>query len=205
MKLEKELNIKLIEYDHNRCMELTDMLSESLIIHGDARDIHLLKDEDIENVDAFIAVTENTETNILTCLHAKRFGVKKTIALVENLNYIEISQSIGIDTVINKKLIASSYILQHAMGEEVSSLKRLSGIHAEVLELIAKKGSAVTKKTIKKLKFPEGAIIGGVSRGDEVFIAVGDFQIVEEDKVIVFALPGTSSKVEKMFQKASFL
>lgn len=205
MKLEKELNIKMIEYNYNRCMELTDMLNETLIIHGDARDIHLLKDEDIENVDAFIAVTENTETNILTCLHAKRFGVKKTIALVENLNYIEISQSIGIDTVINKKLIASSYILKHAMGDEVNSLKRLSGVHAEVLELIAKKGSSVTKKPIKKLKFPEGAIIGGVSRGEKVFIAVGDFQIREEDKAIVFALPGTSSKVEKMFQKASII
>ncbi|MBN2637508.1 MAG: Trk system potassium transporter TrkA [Bacteroidales bacterium] len=205
LKLESDYNLKVIEIDYNRCEVLTEMFENALVIHGDARDIELLKDEDIRNVDVFIAVTEDTETNILTCLHARKFGVKKTFALVENLNYIEIAQSVGIDTVINKKLIASSYILQYAMGAQVKSLKRLGGIHAEMLELIARPGSLVTKNTIQNIRFPEGTIIGGITRGEEDYIAVGDFQIRENDKVIIFSLPGNLPKLEKLFQKKTYL
>lgn len=205
LHLEHEYNLKVIEINYNRCEELTERLEHALVIHGDARDIELLKEEDIQNVDVFIAVTEDTETNILTCLHARRHGVKKTFALVENLNYIEIAQSVGIDTVLNKKLIASSYILQYAMGAQVQSLRRLGGIHAEMLELIARPGSPVTKKPIQKIRFPEGSIIGGITRGEEDYIAVGDFQIQENDKVIVFSLPGNIARLEKLFQKKSTL
>ena len=203
-QMENELNIKLIEFDKDRCMRLTDLLDETLIINGDARDINLLEDEGIENVDAFIAVTNSTETNILTCLHAKKFGIKKTIALVENIDYIEISQNIGIDSVINKKLIAASYILKYSMGDEVASLKCLSGINSDIVEMVARRGSQVTKKPIMELKMPEGAIIGGIIRGDEAFIALGKFQIKENDRVVIFAMPGVTQKVEKMFNKGSF-
>ena len=203
-RMENDLNIKLIEDDRERCMRLSDLLDETLIINGDARDITLMKDEGIENVDAFIAVTNSAETNILTCLHAKKFGVKKTIALVENLDYIEISQNIGIDTIINKKLIAASHILKYSMGDEVASLKCLSGINSDIVEIVAVQGSQVTKKPIRELKMPEGAIIGGIIRGDESYIAIGDFQIEADDKVVVFALPGATQKVEKMFNKNSF-
>ncbi len=144
-QLETELNIKLIEQSHERSLNLIDLLNDTLIINGDARDIKLLEEEGIEGVDAFIAVTNNSETNIITCLHAKKFGVKKTIALVENLDYIEISKNIGIDTIINKKLSAASYMIKHSMGDEVSSLKCLSGISSDVVEFIAKRDSAVTK------------------------------------------------------------
>ncbi len=204
MRLEKDMNIKLIEIDHERCMFLSELLDDTLIINGDARDINLLKEEGIENVDAFIAVSNNTETNILTCLHAKKYGIKKTVALVENLDYIEISQNIGIDTVINKKLIAASYILQHSMGDEVASLKIVSGINAEILEIEAKKGSYVTKKPIKDLGLEKGIIIGGVIRGDEAFIAKGDFQILPGDKVVVFAMPESINKVKRFFDKGIF-
>jgi trk system potassium uptake protein TrkA len=203
LKLEHEYQLKIIEINYSRCEELTEMLDNALVIHGDARDIELLKEEDIANVDVFIAVTEDTETNILTCLHARKFGVKKTFALVENLNYIEIAQSIGIDTVLNKKLIASSDILKYAMSAQVKSLRRLGGIHAEMLEMVAHPGSPVTKKTIQKLNFPEGTIIGGINRDEEDYIAVGSFQIKENDKVIVFALPGNIARLEKLFQKKS--
>ena len=203
-RLEKDVNIKLIEMDRDRCMFLTEMLDDTLIINGDARDITLLEDEGIENADAFIAVSNNTETNILTCLHAKKYGVKKTIALVENLDYIDISQNIGIDTILNKKLIAASYIVKHSMGDEVASLKIVSGINAEILEIEATAGSAITKKPIKDVKLPEGVIVGGILRGDESHIAVGDFQIEPGDNVVVFALPGTSDKVEKLFHKTMF-
>jgi trk system potassium uptake protein TrkA len=203
-RLEKDINIKLIEINHNRCMFLSELLDDTLIINGDARDINLLEEEGIENVDAFIAVSDNTETNILTCLHAKKYGIKKTIALVENLDYIEISQNIGIDTVLNKKLIAASYILRHSMRDEVASLKIVSGINAEIIEIEAQKGSYITKKPIKELHLPEGMIIGGIIRGEEAFIAVGSIQIEEGDNVVVFALPETRDKVEKLFSKKLF-
>ena len=203
-RMENDLNIKLIEYDRDKCIKLTDILDETLIVNGDARDIHLVEEEGIENMDAFIAVTNSSETNILTCLHAKKFGVKKTIALVENLDYIEISQSIGIDTIINKKLIAASHIIRYSMGDEVTSLKCLSGINSEIVELVARPGSAVTKKPVRELKMPQGALIGGIIRGEQSYIALGDFQISEDDKVVVFTLPGVTPKVEKMFHKNGF-
>lgn len=198
-RLEKEMNIKLIEKDKERCMILTDYLEDTLIVNGDARNIQLLEDEDIRSMDAFIAVTNNTETNILTCLHARLNGVKKTIALVENIDYIDISQNIGIDTIINKKLIAASYMVRFTLGEEVVSLKCLSGIEADALELVARAGSQVTRKIISKLNIPEGAIIGGIVRDEKAYIAVGDFQIQENDKVVVFALPQSLHKIEKLF------
>lgn len=203
-KMEKEVNIKLIEKDKERCLGLTDLLDETLVINGDARDINLVEEEGIGNMDVFIAVTNSSETNILTCLHAKKFGVKKTIALVENLDYIQISQSIGIDTILNKKLIAASHIIKYSMADEVTLLKCLSGINSDIVELVARHGSAVTKKPIRALKMPEGAIIGGIIRESEAFIAMGDFQILENDRVVVFALPGKRYKVEKLFTKSAY-
>lgn len=198
-QLEKEVNIKLFEVDKEKCLSLTDYLEDTLVIHGDARDIQLLEEEDIRGVDAFIAVTNNSETNILTCLHARKFGVKKTIALVENIDYIDISQNIGIDTIINKKLITASYIVRFTMGSEVTSLKCLSGVDAEVIELVAKPSSAITKTQIKNLKVPDGALIGGIYRGNESFIAMGNSQIEEGDRVVVFCLPHAITKVDKLF------
>lgn len=198
-QLEKEMRIKLLEIDKERCIFLTDYLEDTLIINGDARDIQLLEDEDIRSMDAFIAVTDNSETNILTCLHARKYGVKKTIALVENIDYIDISQNIGIDTIINKKLITASYIIRFTMGAEVTSIKCLSGIDAEAIELVARPGSPITKKPIYKLKIPVGAIIGGIVRGEDSYIATGDFEVKENDHVVVFTLPQAIHKVEKLF------
>lgn len=198
-RLEKEINIKLFEVDKEKCLSLTDYLEDTLVIHGDARDIQLLEEEDIRGVDAFIAVTNNSETNILTCLHARKFGVKKTIALVENIDYIDISQNIGIDTIINKKLITASYIVRFTMGSEVTSLKCLSGVDAEVIELVAKPSSAITKKQIKNLNVPDGALIGGFYRKNESFIAIGNSQIEEGDRVVVFCLPHAISKIDRLF------
>lgn len=198
-RLEKEMNIKLIERDKERCMVLTDYLEDTLLVNGDARNIQLLEDEDISSMDAFIALTNSAETNILSCLHARSNGVKKTIALVENIDYIDISQSVGIDTIINKKLIAASHMVKYTMSEEVVQLKCLSGIEADAMELIAREGSAVTRKPIRKLQMPEGAIIGGVVKGDKAYIANADMQIEPNDKVVVLALPKAVYKIEKLF------
>jgi trk system potassium uptake protein TrkA len=199
LSLENEMHIKLMEKDTVRAEQLTSILNNTLIINGDTRDINQLEDEGIRDMDAVIALTNSSETNILTCLHARKLGVKRTIALVENIEYIDIAQNIGIDTIINKKLITASYINRHTMMGNVTSVKCLSGINADAIELVAMPNSAVTKKPIKKLKMPEGAIIGGIVRGNESFIAIGDLQINENDKVVVFSMPYALHKVNQLF------
>ncbi|NCC74156.1 MAG: Trk system potassium transporter TrkA [Sphingobacteriia bacterium] len=199
-RLQNTHNIKLIEIDKQRTIDLSEELENVLIINGDARDINLMQNEDIDRMDAFIAVTDSSETNILTCLHARKFGVRKTIALVENIDYIDISQNIGIDTVINKKLITASYIARFTMQSEIASNKMLHGIDAEVFEFIVKPDSPITQKQIRKLDFPQDALIGGITRGNESFIAVGNFKIKEGDRVIVFSLPSVIQKVDRFFR-----
>ncbi len=198
--LEKTINVKLIEIDKERCKSIADGLERTLVINGDASDVKLLEEEGIRDIDAFIAVTNNTETNIFACLLAKKYGVKKIIPLVENVDYIDIAQTIGIDTVINKKLITASYIARFTMGAEVSSLKCLNGVDAEVMEFIVKPGVPITQAPIRNIKMPKDAIIGGVIRNHKGYIAIGDFQIEEKDKVVVFSLPKAISKVEKLFK-----
>ena len=200
MQLQDGFSLKLIEMDKERCNFLVDVLDNTMVINGDARSIELLEEEGISNVDAFVAVTRDSETNILTCLMARRLGVPRTIALVENIDYIDIAQNMGIDTIINKKLIAASYIARFTMSSEVSAIKCLNGVDAEVLEFVVKKGSQVTKKPISQLDFPSDAIIGGIVRNEESFIAVGSFQILENDKVVVFCLPSAIKKVDKFFR-----
>jgi len=199
-RLENSHKIKLIEIDREKSVSLSEELDNVLIINGDARDIDLLQSENVEDMDAFIAVTDSSETNILTCLHARKFGVKKTIALVENIDYIDISQNIGIDTIINKKLITASYIARFTMQSEIATNKVLHGIDAEVFEFVVKEDSLVTKKSIENLNFPDGAIIGGITRGNESYIAVGNFKIKAGDRVIVFSLPSTIHKVDRFFR-----
>jgi trk system potassium uptake protein len=200
LSLENRMNVKLFELNPQRSQQLSESLKNTLVINGDARDITLLEDEGVSRMDAFVAVTNNSETNILTCLLARKFGVKKTIALVENIDFIDISQTIGIDTIINKKLATASYILRFTMNAEVISTKCLTGIDAEVFEFLVKQGSAVTKKPIRKLKFPEKALIGGIIRNNQGLIATGDMQLKANDKVVVFALPQAFALVDKLFR-----
>ena len=170
-----------------------------LIKNGDIRDLNLLEDENISSMDAFISVTRDSETNILICLLAKKYGVKKTVALIENIDFIDVAHNVGIDTIINKKLIAASYIERFAMGGDIKSIRMLNGVDAEVLELVAGKNSTITKKPIYKIDFPENAIIGGVIRDREAIIAEGETQVLEGDKVVVFTLPNCVHLVSKYF------
>ncbi|PLW93409.1 MAG: Trk system potassium transporter TrkA [Marinilabiliales bacterium] len=199
IRLQDKINIKLVDFDMERCEALSGILPKTLIIKGDARNIEFLKDEDIAGMDAFVAVTDDSETNILTCLLAKHFGVKRVIPLLENIEYIDITQSIGLDTTINKKLITASYIARYSMSSNVSGIRCLHGIDAEAFEFVVQPNAKVTRKLIKDLGFPNQATIGGIVRGEQVFIANGDFQICEGDTVLVFALPTAISKVEKYF------
>src|SRR5574344_580426 len=199
LTLEDRMRVTLIEANRKRCDDISSMLNNTLIINGDATDIELLKDEGLLNNDAFIAVTDSSETNVLTCLHARRLGVKRTIALVENTGFINISQDIGIDTIINKKLITASYIARFIVKGGAVSSKWLSGTNAEVIEFIVHKHSPATRKTIKNLDLPIGATIGGIIRGRETLLPSRDTQLQEMDKVVVFTLPRVMEQVSKLF------
>ncbi|MFI5237640.1 MAG: NAD-binding protein, partial [Ignavibacteriales bacterium] len=175
-------------------------LTKTLVIKGDGRNIDLLAQEGIIDVDAFVAVTEDAETNIITCLMAKHLKVKKVIALVDKVDYIPLTQTIGLDSLINKKLIAANNISRFIRKSEVLAHSTLEGIDADILEFVAQPNSTITKKPIKNINFPKEAIIGGIIRENETIIAVGDTQIQKGDKVVVFTLPGAVSQIEKFFK-----
>jgi len=196
---QSNFNVKLIEKNKEKAALLAEELSHTLVINGDGRDLELLEEENIRQTDAFIAVTGNSETNIMSCLVAKSKGVKKTIALVENMDYIDISQTIGVQTLINKKLIAASNIFRHIREGEIIALANLHNIDAEVFEFEVQSGAKVTKHPIKDLKFPRTAIFGGVIRDEKAIMAFGDLQIKTNDKVIVFCLPEAIKSLEKLF------
>ena len=192
--------VTLIEKEREKSLVLAEELNNTLVINGDGRDIELFEEENIRNIDAFVAVTGDSETNIMTCLVAKSKGVKKTIALVENMDYINISQTIGINTLINKKLIAASSIFRHIRKGEILALANLHNIDAEVFEFEVLPGAKVTKKPIRELKFPRDAVFGGIIRDGNALMSNGDFQIKDGDKAIVFCLPESISIVEDLFR-----
>ncbi len=198
-ELQDDYNVKLVDYSADKAYKLAEFLERTLIIHEDGRNTDAMIEEGIGNMDAFVAVTGRAETNILAAMLAKRLGVKKVIAEIENLNYINLAESIGIDTIVNKKLITASNIFRFTMSTDVQAIKCLTGCDAEVLEFIAKPNSPSTKTCIRNLGFPQGAIIGGVVRGDQPFIGRGDFEIKPYDRVVVFALPSAISKIGKYF------
>lgn len=199
--LENRFNIKLIEIDKNKSTQLADHLSNSLVINGDGRDIDLLNQEGLSNMDTFIAVTGNSETNILSCLLAKKMGVKKTIAEIENIDYIDLGESMGIDTIINKKLVTASRIFKFTMSAEVETMKCLTGSDADVLEFVAREDSKITKESLRNIDFPKDAIVGGIIRGNKSFIATGDTIIEADDRVVVFALPSAVKKLDNLFNQ----
>lgn len=198
--LSKTMTVKIIESDEEKSFELADQLPDTLVIRGDGRDIDLLAQEGIIDVDAFIALTEDSETNLISCLMAKHLGVKKAIALVDKADYIPLTQTIGLDSLINKKLIAANSISRFIRKRDMVAYASLEGIDAEVIEFIAQPGSDVTKKSIKDLGFPKDSLIGGVVRGEDSFIATGNTEINSNDRVVVFCLPDAVKKVEKFFR-----
>lgn len=192
--------VKLIEKNREKAETLAEDLSNALIINGDGRDLELLEEENIRETDAFIAVTGNSETNIMSCLVAKSKGVKKTIALVENMDYIDISQTIGIESLINKKLIAASNIFRHIRKGEILALANLHNIDAEVFEFEVRPNAKVTKKPIRDLNVPREAVFGGIIRNGKPLMSFGGMQIQDGDKVIVFCLPEAIETVESLFK-----
>ena len=186
MELQEEVNIKLIDYNAEKAYRLAELLDKTLIINVDGRNTEAMLEEGLPNMDAFLAVTGRSETNILAALLARRMGVKKVIAEVENLNYINLAESMGIDTIVNKKLITASNIFRFTMSTDVQAIKYLTGSEAEVMEFIAKPNSPATRSRVKDMGLPANVIIGGIVRGDKVEIAVGSTEIKAFDRVVVF-------------------
>lgn len=195
------LDTKLIEISEERCEELNNLLDDdkALIINGDGRDTQLLQEEGIKNTQAFVALTNNAETNILACLTAKRLGVRKTVAMVENVDYVSMAESLDIGTIINKKAIAASHIYQIMLDAKVINMRFIMSANADVVEFVAQEGSRVTKKPVKDLGLPKEATIGGLVRGDEGMLVSGHTQIQAGDIVMVFCHNINLKTIERLF------
>ena len=197
------LDIKIIEASEDRCTKLNEMLDDdrALIIHGDGRDLALLQEEGIRNTQAFVAVTGNAETNILACLTAKRMGVRKTVAMVENMDYVNMAESLDIGTIINKKAIAASHIYQMMLDANVHNVRFLMNADADVAEFIPQEGAKITQKAVKDLKLPAGVTIGGLVRNGEGILVSGNTTIQAGDSVMVFCHNIYLKKIENLFNK----
>ena len=194
------MQVKIVDNDLNRCNHLTELLDDkTMIINGDGRDMDLLVEEGLKNTEAFVALTGNSETNILACLAAKRMGVSKTVAEVENIDYIGMAESLDIGSVINKKMITASHIYQMMLDADVSNVKCLTFANADVAEFTVKEGSLITKHPVKDLGFPKGVTIGGLIRNGEGVVVMGNTQIQPGDHVVVFCLSMMIKKVERLF------
>ena len=195
------MDVKVLENNINRCEELNDILEndKTLVINGDGRDIPLLYEEGIKNTQAFVALTGNAETNILACLTAKRMGVRKTVAVVENIDYVSMAESLDIGTIINKKAIAASRIYQMVLDADVMNVTFLMSANADVAEFIPKEGSKITQKQVKDLGLPQGMTIGGLVRNDQGMLVSGNTMIQAGDSVVVFCHGQNIKKIERLF------
>ena len=198
--LENDFRVTLVEKDKVTCQQMANTLKETLIINIDGHDVKMLEEEGLSEIDALISVTADSEMNIMTSLVGKSHGIKKTIARIENFDYINLSQSIGIDTLINKKIIAADNIFKFVRKGNVSLVANLHGTDAEIIEFVVKDGSKITKSPINKLNFPNSSKIAGVIRNGIPIIPFGDFHLKENDKTIVFSLTESIQKIEKFFQ-----
>ena len=199
LKLEKDYRVTLVNKDKERCKWLAENLSSTLVINGDYKNIELLVEEGLEEMDAFLALTESSETNIITSLSAKNHGVYKTIAHVDTREYIHISHSIGVDSLINKKLVAANEVSRYLKKGTVDAVSGIYGVDAEFIQYSVYKNNRLTKHPLRELHFPASALVAGVIRGEEVFIPDGDFVLQLNDKAIVFALPEARETLDKLF------
>ena len=193
------VNVKLIELDKDRAIEIAERLPDTLILHGDGRNVELLLEENLEEMDAFLGVTNDAETNIMSCLMAKSKQVPKIIALIENMDYFELTKSIGVDTLVNKKMLTANTIFRYIRRGEVVDVAKLNNMDAEIVEFKVQRSAKVIGKAIKDLDFPKTATIGGVIRNGAGIIALGDFVIQQADLVLVCCLPQSINRVEQLF------
>lgn len=200
LALQDKADIKILEKDREVCEQLSEKLPKALIINADGSDMSVLKEEGIQDADAFVAVTDSSEANIFACLAAKRFGVGKTIAEVENIDYIPMAEALDIGTVLNKKTIAASYIYQMLLDASVLNIHNLTSADAEIVVFIAKEGSRITHNKIRDMQLPEDTNIGGIVRAGEGLLVNGETQIVANDQVVVFCKKHVLRRLEHYFK-----
>ncbi len=195
------MDCKIIERDELRCEQLNDLLDEdkAMVIHGDGRDTSLLMEEGIRNTQAFVALTNYAETNILACLAAKRLGVRKTVALVENMDYVSMAESLDIGTIVNRKTVAVGHIYQMMLDANVLNIHFLMNVNAYVAEFIPQSKSRVTLKPVKDLGLPHGVTIGGLVRDGKGMLVSGNTLIMPGDSVMVFCHEIDMHRIEKFF------
>ncbi len=199
LEQEKGLDIRLIESNRWKSEYVAAQLSRTLVIQGDGTDVDLMAAEGLIDMDAFVAVTDDEETNLITSLLARHLGVRRTVTMVTQASYLPLMGAIGLDAAVDKRLVTANAIARFVHHKGVLTVAALRGIGAEAIELVAEENAKVVQKPLKQLNFPKGAIIGAVMRNGEVFVPVGDSQIQPRDKVVVFALPRAVDDVEKMF------
>ncbi len=192
-------HLKIIDSDRENCENMATALPDCEIVYGDGRDIEVLRENNIYQYDAFLALTDSSETNILTCLSAKEFGVPKTIADVENLQFVSQAENLNIGTIINKKLLASSHIFKLLLDADQNNAKCLALADAEVAEMVVRHGAKITKAPVKDLRLPFGMTIAALARNNQYMLVGGNTHIQGGDFVVVFCLNGTISKIEKWF------
>lgn len=199
-ELTDEMSIKIIEKDRELCNILSEKVPNALIINDDGTDMDVLKEEGIQDADAFVAITDSSEANIFACLAAQRFGVRKTIAEVENLDYIPMAEGLDIGTVLNKKTIAASYIYQMLLDASVRGVHNLTSADAEIVEFYAKEGSTITRHKVKDMDLPDEANIGGIVRAGEGILVNGETQIISGDLVVVFCKSHVIRQLARFFK-----
>lgn len=200
MSLPDDMNIKILEANRDTCYQLSEKLSNALIINADGRDMETLREEGIKDADAFVAVTDNSEANIFACLAARKLGAGKTIAEIENIDYIPMAEGLDIGAIINKKTITSSYIYQMLMKASVMNVRNLTTADAEIVELIAAEGSRITRHPIRDVDLPNDVNIGAIVRADEAILVNGDTQVLPNDRVVVFCKSHTIRKLDRYFK-----
>ncbi|NNF57388.1 MAG: Trk system potassium transport protein TrkA, partial [Rhodothermaceae bacterium] len=193
------MEVKIVEADRDRAEHLAELLEGVLVIHGDPSDIDLLVREGLSEMDAVVALTEDEEANLVSCLMAKHLGVRKTIALLSKSAYIPISQSIGLDAAVSQKLAVSREVLRFLRGAHVQSVATIQGLDAEVLELIVEEDAPITAAPLMEQNLPRGMLIGAVV-DENVEIATGQTRVRPGAKVIVFVTPDRVSDVETLFR-----
>ena len=198
---EKNKRVKLVESNRERAEQLAEHLDNCLVIHGEGSDIDLLVKEGLSDMDAFVAVTADEESNLVTCLLAKHLQVKKTVALLSNGAYIPISQSIGLDAAVNTKLAVSREVMRFLRGKNVRSVATVHGLDAEILEIEARPRSTITREILMNQELPKGVLIAAVLKGNSIEIATGNTHIEAGDRAYVFVMPGMIAQAEKLFDR----
>lgn len=199
LERERDIDVRLIESNRDKSERVAEELKRTLVIHGDGTDIDLLAAEGLIDMDAFIAVTDDEETNIIACLLARHIGVRRNIAMVSRAEYVPLMPTIGLDAAVDKRRITANAIARFIRHGEIVSVATLRGTGAEVIELVVQPDSRIVGRPLRRAKIPEGVIIGAVARGDQVFVPVGETVLQPEDKVVVFTVPQARESLEKLF------